>query len=144
MEPDKLHISLNTYFIYIVLFSGNCSLYYLCVEGEENLMQCADGLLFDEELKKCNVADEVSCKVDTTQPPVTTTEVPSTTEQVPTTFLPPTTEDPGEVNCPATGVDYLPHPTDCQKYYLCVDGTGLEQVCADGLLFDPELSTDPI
>jgi len=77
--------------------------------------------------EKCNVAEEVDCQLATTAPP--TTVPPPTTAQ-------PTTEAPGEITCPADGLDYLPDPTDCQKYYLCVNGNPIPQICADGLLYD--------
>lgn len=118
-------------------------------------MECAEGTLWDEELQKCNLAEEVSgCDV-TTLPPTTTTtttteaptttttttETPTTTTtttETPTTPPVPTTTE-AAISCPATGIISIPDPTDCQKYYLCVNGTPIPQECADGLLFDPEL-----
>jgi len=122
-----------------VAYPGNCSLYYLCVNGNPTVMACAEGLLFDDVLGKCNLAEEVNCKDATTAPPTTTAE-PTTTEPTTTTVvIPITTESSGGVDCPAQGIVFLPDPTDCKKYYLCADGTAVPQECADGLLFDPEL-----
>ncbi|XP_049298658.1 peritrophin-1-like [Anopheles funestus] len=46
-----------------------------------------------------------------------------------------TTVDP----CAEPGVTeaFLPHPTDCTKYFSCYGGKGYEQTCPDGKFFDP-------
>ena len=36
--------------------------------------------------------------------------------------------------CPPEGVFHYDHDTDCEKYYLCVNGTGSLQTCPNGLL----------
>lgn len=37
--------------------------------------------------------------------------------------------------CPPDGVHHYHHDTDCEKYYLCVNGTGSLQTCPNGLLY---------
>ena len=37
--------------------------------------------------------------------------------------------------CPLEGIHHYPHDTDCEKYYLCVNGTGSLQTCPNGLLY---------
>jgi len=90
-------------------------------------MECAEGTLFDEELGKCNKAEEVDCVAPTTVAPPT--------ENPPTDA--PTTGNPGGITCPPEGIDYVPDPTDCHKYYICVNGNPISETCAEGLLFDP-------
>ncbi|MFR0679381.1 carbohydrate-binding module family 14 protein [Dysgonomonas mossii] len=47
------------------------------------------------------------------------------------------------INCPKESsetVMYLPHPTDCSKYIMCVLGLPVEMKCPEGLHFNPELA----
>lgn len=45
------------------------------------------------------------------------------------------------VECPDEGVAYLPHPTICQKFFICMNGNKERAECADGLIFDVERNT---
>ncbi|XP_058122317.1 probable chitinase 10 [Anopheles ziemanni] len=47
-----------------------------------------------------------------------------------------TTTDP----CVGSDLPFLPHPTECSKYFSCYGGIGYEQVCPDGKYFDPTRS----
>lgn len=38
--------------------------------------------------------------------------------------------------CPTDGIVTLGHKKSCTKYYLCLGGKPLEQVCASGLIYD--------
>jgi len=63
----------------------------------------------------------------TTEPTRTTTTqgtTSTTTMNHPTTFLssPPTTTEGGSISCPPEGIIFLPHPTDCAKFYICAEG----------------------
>ena len=47
------------------------------------------------------------------------------------------------VQCPEKSDDeisYLPSPTDCSKYYVCVEAEPIEMSCPEGLWFDSELN----
>lgn len=41
--------------------------------------------------------------------------------------------------CSPFGVQQIPHPYDCAKYYLCVSGIRTMRICGEGLLFDPKI-----
>lgn len=41
--------------------------------------------------------------------------------------------------CSPFGVQQIPHPHDCSKYYLCVSGIRTMRICGSGLLFDPRI-----
>lgn len=43
------------------------------------------------------------------------------------------------IQCSPFGVQQIPHPHDCSKYYLCVSGIRTMRVCGSGLSFDPRL-----
>lgn len=38
--------------------------------------------------------------------------------------------------CPSGNLQWLPHPTDCSRYYVCQHTTLFERSCAPGLLFN--------
>ncbi|KAL7020474.1 hypothetical protein ACKWTF_011554 [Chironomus riparius] len=38
--------------------------------------------------------------------------------------------------CPSDKLQWLPHPTDCSRYYVCQHTTLFERSCAPGLLFN--------
>jgi hypothetical protein len=49
---------------------------------------------------------------------------------------------PGDTFCPRqNGVYPSPDPTECDKFYSCLNGVGSPQQCADGLHFDPIIGT---
>lgn len=41
--------------------------------------------------------------------------------------------------CSPFGIQQIPHPHDCAKYYLCVAGIRTMRVCGSGLYFDPRI-----
>jgi len=67
----------------------------------------------------------------------TTQTTPTTTPQT-TPSGTSTTESSSD--CPLEGMLFLPHPTDCAKYYVCANGEEFISDCAAGLLFDPQLT----
>ncbi|XP_042225396.1 chitinase-3-like protein 1 [Homarus americanus] len=83
--------------------------------------------------------------ITTTQNPTTTTQEPITTTQNPTTSLRPissTTEGPGPHPRPdcSKHIDgsVFPHE-DCNKYWLCINGQAVLELCGPGTLFDEDL-----
>jgi hypothetical protein len=54
--------------------STGCSQFYLCALNKMNILSCPVGLLFDQNLGKCNYANQVICKdLTTTTSTVATT-----------------------------------------------------------------------
>uniref|UniRef100_A0A182JGD0 Chitin-binding type-2 domain-containing protein n=1 Tax=Anopheles atroparvus TaxID=41427 RepID=A0A182JGD0_ANOAO len=53
--------------------------------------------------------------------------------QTTTTTAAPSATDP----CIGQPDGFLPHPSECTKYFSCYGGKGYEQVCPDGKFFDP-------
>ncbi|XP_043214423.1 mucin-5AC-like isoform X5 [Amphibalanus amphitrite] len=45
-----------------------------------------------------------------------------------------------DFDCPED-FGYYPHPVDCSKYYVCVFGGALEEVCTNGLVYSDDLLT---
>lgn len=41
--------------------------------------------------------------------------------------------------CSPFGIQQIPHPYDCAKYYLCVYGIRTMRICGSGLYFDPKI-----
>lgn len=42
---------------------------------------------------------------------------------------------PPQEGCPYEGLYHYPHESDCEKYYLCKNGTGTLEECPNGLLY---------
>lgn len=95
-----------------------CNQYIQCVMGTRTFSTCPFGHLFDRTLGFCNTAELVNCVDD----PTITTISP-----VPTT--PPSTEWP---SCFADGL-YHAHPSDCTRFFICVQFNLWEQECSPGL-----------
>lgn len=51
----------------------------------------------------------------------------------------------GVAECPQAGVQVYPDPSSCNSFVKCENGTATQEVCENGLLFDPDLAlTDAI
>lgn len=80
---------------------------------------------------------------ETTVEPTTadTTTVESTTNEIDNvqeTTVEPTTEQPTTpAICPIGVFGNVPHPDNCQSYYLCTGGMAIQLYCATGYEFDP-------
>lgn len=78
-----------------------------------------------------------------TQPPTTEATTLRTTTEMTTTRTtnpPPTTRDPSDVNiqfnCPIDGFGNVPNPSDCTRYFECIQGVRNNRRCPPGLIFD--------
>lgn len=95
---------------------AKCDVFWNCWNGEASRYQCSPGLAYDREARVCMWADQVpECKV----------------EEVANGF-----------NCPAAGeianagsFSRHPHPDDCRKYYICLEGVAREYGCPIGTVF---------
>nr|AHH02588.1 chitin-binding protein [Holotrichia parallela] len=103
--------------------SENCAVFYKCDWGEPVLQECPDDLLFNIAGNVCDWAENVDCDRDNI-------DVESG-------------EESGEsgssdllFDCPESEALYIPHKTDCAKYYVCVYGKPVEYTCPEGLHYD--------
>lgn len=49
----------------------------------------------------------------------------------------PDSDEVDEYECPDEGIELVPHPNDCEKYILCVNGDRIKRNCAPELHFSP-------
>ncbi|XP_067612790.1 uncharacterized protein [Eurosta solidaginis] len=122
-------------------FPHNCDKYYICMDGTLQERECGQGNLFNAKLSAC-VPDtnHVCWPIDSTASPgvYTTPTGPTVTD---CTTVPTTTE----CTCPGgyTNGELIPFPNfpqNCDKYYICMDGTLQERECGQGNLFNAKLS----
>ncbi|XP_049298656.1 probable chitinase 10 [Anopheles funestus] len=92
-----------------VPIEGECTFYALCIQGIGTLRECDNGLKFDAVQGNCDLAENVQCDAGIC---------------------------PSNVN-PSIPTS-VPHPTDCSRYYICLNNEATEQQCAPTLLFNPE------
>jgi len=124
-----------------------CNLYYQCVGLTPFLLYCPGELFFDPILNVCNWPDQVDCESQTEAPLQETT----TNEEA----TPATEEESGNENgnkafkrsidphfdvvCPPSedgSTVFVPHPTDCNLYYICVEEMPFLMQCPGDLYFD--------
>lgn len=100
---------------------NNCRAWIECQGNARVERQCENGHLFDTQLKNCLPAHTVRCGARGLPP--ADIDVLS-----PEDFFPP---------CPRTGVIFRSHPHDCQKYFICAEGSLIHHTCANGIHFNP-------
>ncbi|KAJ4443199.1 hypothetical protein ANN_04866 [Periplaneta americana] len=71
---------------------GDCHWYFVCNNGVDYCIECAEGLYFDPGLERCDDNEREECKKTTTESPTTTTPTQPPTTTTPT--QPPTTTTP--------------------------------------------------
>jgi len=125
-----------------------CNLYYQCVGLTPFLLHCPDELFFDPSLNVCNWPNQVDCESQTEAPEKITTEASSTvieqeasknTKKVFKRSIDPEFD----VVCPESEdgtTVFVPHPTDCNLYYICVGKMPFLMQCPGDLYFDSVLN----
>ncbi|KAK7580708.1 hypothetical protein V9T40_001337 [Parthenolecanium corni] len=96
--------------------SRNCGQFVNCAFGDGYIFTCPDGLAFNERTYKCDWPDEVeSCNA----------------------------EDFLEFSCPEESksipeyeTKLYPHPSDCQRFFLCKSGRPRLQSCEETYVFN--------
>ncbi|XP_055692094.1 protein obstructor-E-like [Lutzomyia longipalpis] len=96
----------------------DCSRYFICHQGKPTVRHCAAGLRFNPSINGCDLEANVVC--------------------TPNGPLPVTVPEEIEIDCPETGMTFLPHPSNCRQAYLCVNGTPQLIACSIGLAWDNE------
>jgi hypothetical protein len=97
--------------------SSNCRIFYSCWNGEAAKYECPPGLAYDNEQRVCVWADRVErCdQLEVAEGFV----CPDKTEE----------DQPGHYT-------RHPHPTDCRKFYVCIEGTARPYGCSFGTVFN--------
>ncbi|EAT38549.1 AAEL009577-PA [Aedes aegypti] len=106
-----------------------CNVFYSCINGEELEMSCTGNLHFDEKSGTCvwpDVAARVGCATNAYKK------------------LSDGFECPKEVRHDKNGLTILhpnyPHPTDCSRFYYCLNGIEPRQgQCDAGLVYNEDI-----
>lgn len=136
-----------------------CSGFYVCRVGFWILLSCPRGLLYNDNIRRCDFPDNVNCVDDPafttptwetpTAPPVPTRTIPTRTTSLPTRTLPTrtvptfptrttTTRRPrGNLTCFDPAVSFLPHSI-CEYFYKCVNGQAIVMKCHEGLIWNSD------
>ncbi|XP_074598542.1 protein obstructor-E-like [Brevipalpus obovatus] len=101
----------------IFAHSSNCRIFYSCWNGEANKYECPPGLAYDDEQRVCVWADLVN-RCDQAS--------------LSDGFVCP---DNAENDQPGHYTRH-PHPTDCRKFYVCIDGVARPYGCSFGTVFN--------
>ncbi|XP_065089045.1 uncharacterized protein LOC135710405 isoform X1 [Ochlerotatus camptorhynchus] len=89
--------------------AGSCTRFILCVNGIQSLHECLNGLVFDQTISECNLAENAPPCVEVTCP---------------------ANDDPANPT-------FIRHPTNCRQYFICVAGTPIQQECPPNTAFNP-------
>lgn len=116
----------------------DCTKYYICTfEGAKLEQNCPTGLHWSEVNNYCDHPDRAQCKVATG----TSTHVSTTTsEEVTTDVTSEVTTNLPSVECPLVDDPnvpvFLPHESDCTRYYVCDNGRLVQFTCPAGLFWN--------
>jgi hypothetical protein len=102
-------------------------------------MRCGPGLHWDFVREQCLDPDDANCPWEDND------ELPfpfaRTTNIIPPNLIPPSNGN-GNGNqvtparrCPATGVEQIPMPGECEEFIICFNGQEFPQRCPTGLHF---------
>lgn len=97
--------------------TANCRVFYSCWNGEASRYECPAGLAYDSEHRVCVWADHVD-RCDQSE--------------VSDGFVCP---DPTEADQPGHYTRHA-HPTDCRKFYVCIEGVARPYGCSIGTVFN--------
>jgi len=97
--------------------TSNCRVFYSCWNGEASKYECPAGLAYDSEHRVCVWADHVD-RCDQSE--------------VSDGFVCP---DPTEADQPGHYTRHA-HPTDCRKFYVCIEGVARPYGCSIGTVFN--------
>ncbi|XP_055538439.1 protein obstructor-E-like [Wyeomyia smithii] len=106
-----------------------CNIFYNCINGEELEMTCSGGLHFDEKSGTCawpDVAGRVGCGSNSNKKLNDGFQCPKETRY----------DKNGQI---ITHPNY-PHPTDCSRFYYCLNGIEPRQgQCDAGLVYNEDV-----
>lgn len=100
----------------------DCDKFLICNHGTTVVSKCPPGLLWNDSQKQCDYPSQAQCAPGVTP---NTEPAPKPSPNCPPEY------DPDHMV-------YIPHETDCGKYYICDPyGVELEQTCPSGLHWNP-------
>ncbi|XP_074595548.1 protein obstructor-E-like [Brevipalpus obovatus] len=97
--------------------SSDCKVFYSCWNGDANKYECPPGLAYDDQQRVCVWADLVE-RCDQLE--------------LAEGFVCP---DPSEVDQPGHYTRHA-HPTDCRKFYVCIENVARPYGCSFGTVFN--------
>ncbi|XP_058064956.1 uncharacterized protein LOC131214637, partial [Anopheles bellator] len=104
--------SMNT-----VPYPNSCTKYLLCIHNEAFEMECPSHERYDTLTNRCVNANDALCSLST---PLLLADA-----------------KPFANPCAGNaGVNYVPDPTNCQRYYMCIQTDGFENTCPNNQIFD--------
>lgn len=92
--------------------------YFVCYDGAPVEFDCGDSLHFDPNMNWCIKEEDSFCEPSYPLPDVREIECPEDTEN---------------------DIIFIPHPEECQFYFICLDGVSILARCARNLLFDYQM-----
>lgn len=99
---------------------ANCRIFYSCWNGEASRYECPPGLAYDDQQRVCVWADHVE-RCDQSE--------------VSDGFVCPAKTDSTETDQPGHYTRHA-HPTDCRKFYVCIEGVARPYGCSLGTVFN--------
>lgn len=122
--------------------ANDCANFIECIFGVRSKRTCPPGLLFDRSLASCNHAHLVKCPGGGGGDPGVTPpgpEDPGVTPPGPDdpALTPPGPEDPNAPphmpQCIPGGQMHHAHPTNCRRFFICMNSIAMEHECPSNL-----------
>ncbi|XP_028049350.2 peritrophin-1-like [Monomorium pharaonis] len=110
----------------------DCTLYYICRNGNRELHSCPDGLHFNNVIQQCDWPS-AGCRPELNRPETLPREIES--EEIINGCI-----DPCPISDPTDKTIHLPYNGDCTKFCTCSNGIPIPQNCSAGLHFDKTVS----
>lgn len=103
-------------------FPDTCTKFYQCIAGNPFIYSCPANLFFNPAISACDWPENVpSC-----------TKVPNFQNMIPKEIN--TIKNQAFV-CPEPNGHYV-DPTNCNHYFVCIDGRAVGNICPEGLYYD--------
>jgi len=137
----------------------DCNAYFAC-SSVPTLYYCNQGLIFDEDRLECDLPETAHCNSINIQPTGTSSApngyLDTDTVSVKNNWLEPKPHpifvavdvstgeavnpmekyDPRHIECRHFGAYFLPHPNNCQLYFICAYGHLHRHQCGEGTLWN--------
>lgn len=119
---------------------SDCNAYFVCFGGNQISMRCGAGQHWDFIGERCTTPNEANCPwedgEELTNPSI---NFARNNMVLPPNFIPPSNGNGNQVTparrCPATGVEQIPVPGNCEEFIICFNGQEFPRQCPPGLHF---------